>query len=156
MKGRSSKQKGASGEREFRDLLRAHGFEAARHGRNSFGPDGERTHEDVTHNIRGIHFEVKRRETMDVPSWFAQARAEAPAKTPVIAWRSNRQPWRVILDAEDFLNLLEDAEYVPAKERAQPSKPRPVSLSTPGTIADKSCAAMNYVHEPHGSCPGAP
>lgn len=109
--GKYAKQKGAAGEREFAALLREFGFEGQRQGRQFFRSDG-REHEDVEHNVKGIHFEVKRtKEKLDVPAAFRQARLEKPDRIPAVAWRANRQPWRIIQDAEDWLareRLIED------------------------------------------------
>ncbi len=108
--GKYQKAKGAEGEREFARVLVAHGYTASRGGyqRGSQGTP-QRDHDDVKHNVPGIHFEVKRtKERLDVPAAFRQARREKPNLTPVIAWRSNRQPWRVIMDAEDFLAILKN------------------------------------------------
>lgn len=95
--GRGSRQKGARGEREFRDLLCASGFEARRDGRLD---------DDLVHNVEGFHFEVKRRETLAIPAWMRQARKDANGRIPVVAFRRNGEPWQVVIDAEAFLNLL--------------------------------------------------
>lgn len=105
MQGRSSKQKGANGEREFAKLLTSFGFVAARQGRQFFGPGG-REHEDVSHDVGGVHFEVKRREKFEPTKWLGQAIREAGARIPVVAWRPNRHPWYVIMHATDFLTLM--------------------------------------------------
>ena len=95
--GRSSRQKGARGEREFRDLLRRYGFACDRDG-------SERG--DLIHDVPGIHFEVKRRETLALPAWIRQAEGDAGDKVPVIAWRKNGQLWRVDAPAAHYLGLL--------------------------------------------------
>lgn len=103
-----NKAKGAQGEREFAALLREYGFIAWRQGKQFFRGEG-REHEDVEHDVPGIHFEVKRtKEKLDIPAAFRQARAEKPDKVPVVAWRGNRQPWRVIMDAEDWLEIMRE------------------------------------------------
>jgi Holliday junction resolvase len=105
-----NKQKGAQGEREFAALLVKHGYVARRHGKQ-FGAGDTREHADVDHNVPGVHFEVKRtKEKLDIPAAFRQARTEKPDKLPIVAWRGNRQPWRVIMDADDFFALLQ-SEY---------------------------------------------
>lgn len=110
--GKYHKAKGAQGEREFAALLVSFGRQARRHGyqRGRLGEE-DREHMDVEHDFEGIHFEVKRtKEKLDIPGAFRQARAEAPSKTPAIAWRGNRQPWRIIMDAEDLIPLLIELE----------------------------------------------
>ena len=95
--GAMSRRKGANGERDFRDLLRSHGFTCERDG-------SERG--DLIHNVPGVHFEVKRCETLALPKWSRQAEVDAgEGEVPVVAYRKSRQPWRVDLDAEEFLRL---------------------------------------------------
>lgn len=106
MQGRGSKNKGREGEKEFAALLAAFGYIAYRDGKQFFTPEGVRIHRDVQHNVPGIHFEVKRREKVDVPAWMRQAKEESGDAVPVVAWRGNRQPWRIIMDADDFLRLI--------------------------------------------------
>lgn len=38
--------------------------------------------------------ECKRCETLTVAAWWRQAVRQADKKTPVLAWRQNRTPWR--------------------------------------------------------------
>ena len=100
MSGRTSRTKGAVGERELAKVIRAYGFSCERTGRNG------RTSEDVTHDIPGVHLECKRREVLSIPAWLRQAEADAPAdRVPVVAFRQSRQPWRVVLPLEELLRL---------------------------------------------------
>jgi len=112
MQGKGSKNKGANGEREFASLLVSYGFEARRQGRQFFNMDGSREHQDVEHNVPGIHFEVKRCERVEIEKWIKQAEDEVvnqgEERMPVVAWRRNRKPWRVAMDADDFLFILTD------------------------------------------------
>lgn len=94
--GRKSRRKGASGEREFRDLLRRHGFAARRDGRLD---------DDLDHDVPETHFEVKRRERYEIDDWLEQAERDAAGRVAVVAFRKSRQPWRVIVDAEHYLAL---------------------------------------------------
>lgn len=97
MSGRKSRQKGARGEREVRDLLRAIGVEARRDGRLD---------DDLSHGLNGFHLEVKRREQYDLDRWLQQAEGDAGDRVPVVVFRKSRQPWRVIVDAEVFFSLV--------------------------------------------------
>jgi Holliday junction resolvase len=98
--GRSSRTKGAQGERDWAKVVRAHGFVCERTGRNG------RTSEDNTHDVPGVHFEVKRDEHLSVDAMVRQAERDAPAgRVPVVAYRRNFQPWRVVVDADDWLRL---------------------------------------------------
>lgn len=100
MSGRTSRTKGASSERELAAAIREHGFNCNRMGRNG------RTAEDLDHDVPGVWFEAKRRETLAIPAWLRQAEADAPAdRVPVVAFRQSRQPWRVVLPLEELLRL---------------------------------------------------
>ena len=99
----NSRRKGANGEREFRDVLRAHGFEAHRDGQQRFG------HRDLTHNIPWTHLEVKRRETVAIDSWCRQAEEDAgPDENPVVVWRRSKAPWRAAMPATRFLAIMRE------------------------------------------------
>lgn len=98
--GKSSRTKGAAGERELAQLIRRRGFACERTGRNG------RTSEDVTHDIPGVHLEAKRRETLAIPAWLRQAEHDAPeGRVAVVAFRQSRQPWRVVVPLDEFLRL---------------------------------------------------
>lgn len=91
-----SRAKGAGGEREFRDVLRSHGYEARRDGRLD---------DDLDHDVPGTHFEVKRRERYELDEWIAQAERDARGRVPIVAFRKSRQPWRLIVPADHYLAL---------------------------------------------------
>jgi Holliday junction resolvase len=95
--GRSQREKGKRGEREFADLLQDHGFHARRDGRLD---------DDLDHDADGYHFEVKRRETLALPAWSRQAEQDAGDRVPVVAYRRNSEPWRCSLPADRLLRLL--------------------------------------------------
>ena len=99
---RSQRRKGADAEREFRDLLRQHGFHAER--------DGTRHGDLRATNLDRYHIEIKRAETLRIPDWLRQTEHDAGEQIPVLAFRSSRQPWRVILPANVFAELLKAAE----------------------------------------------
>ena len=96
--GRRSRQKGARGEREVRDVLRAHGFEARRDGRLD---------DDLDHNLDGWHLEVKRREQYQLDSWWKQAVDDAGDRRPVVVFRKSNDEWKVVLRLTDFLATLD-------------------------------------------------
>lgn len=96
---RSSRQKGARGEREVRDLLREYGFAAER------GAGVRRGANDVIHNIPNTHIEVKRCERIDMPGWRRQAMGDAHGATPVVVYRRSNEPWWADLPFEDLLVL---------------------------------------------------
>lgn len=100
--GRSSRVKGAVGEREVRDLLREAGFAARRDGRLD---------EDLVHDIDGWHLEVKRRETYRIDEWLEQTERDAGGRKPLLIFRKSRQPWRAVIRLEDLLPLLRDTNH---------------------------------------------
>jgi len=99
----NSRQKGAAGEREFRDVLRGFGFEAIRGQQHSGGADSP----DVIHNIPGVHFEVKRTQRGSLYEWLKQACTDADTKIPIVAHRRNGKDWVAILPMKDFLTLID-------------------------------------------------
>lgn len=96
------REKGKIGEREFAEFLRDHGFPGACRGQQFSGLGGE----DVV-GLPGFHVEVKRTEALRLYPALAQSvRDSNPARIPVVAHRSNRREWVVILRAEDFCSLV--------------------------------------------------
>jgi Holliday junction resolvase len=99
----NSRQKGVRGELEWRDYLRARGYEAERGQQHAGGNDSP----DVRHSVPGHHFEVKRQERLDIRKWYEQAVRDARAgETPVVAFRQNRGPWMVLLSADQYFDGL--------------------------------------------------
>ncbi len=96
--------KGKVGEREFAALLRSFGVDARR-GQQFCGGNGDA---DVVHGMAGVHFEVKRREKLNVREALEQAILDAKVKgdVPIVAHRANRSEWMVSMRAEDFLALM--------------------------------------------------
>ena len=97
-----SRNKGANAEREVRDILREHGFDAHRDGQIWLDDD---PNEDLVHNIPGVHIEVKRRETLAIPAWLRQTEDDARGRVPWLVFRQSRQPWRVIVPLRFLLNM---------------------------------------------------
>ena len=103
MSGRSSRTKGAAGEREVRDILREAGFK-----------DCQRTPHSgalswMPGDICGTPFfvEIKRQEALRIGEWCEKAEEQADGKPALVIFRRSRQPWRVCLKLSDFLRLLE-------------------------------------------------
>jgi Holliday junction resolvase len=103
----NSRAKGARGEREFAEFLRERGYEARRGQQFSGGDDSP----DVVHNVEGIHFEVKRTETLRLMDATQQAREDCGDKVPVVAWKRNRGDWYAVLTCHDLLALLADRDH---------------------------------------------
>lgn len=121
----NSRSKGARGEREWRDELRAQGYMRARRGQQfAGGPDSP---DVVCDELKHIHFEVKRTEKLNVYDAYAQAVRDAryvttdehgqpyrdETKTPVVAHKRNNRPWLVIMGADTFFQMLRDAGHSP-------------------------------------------
>ena len=105
--GRSERQKGASGEREIVNLLKGRGLKAQRTAPLQASRDSSDA--DVL-GVEGMWLEIKRRERVSIDAWCTEAEAACPASsTPCVVWRRSRQPWRVALSLDDFLDLVEAA-----------------------------------------------
>jgi len=99
----NSKKKGARGELQVAALLRGFGYEARRGQQFSGSPDSP----DVVHTIEGFHIEVKFTEAFSAYKAMEQAEADCEEDDiPVVFYRRKRKRWMVLIDAEDFLNLL--------------------------------------------------
>ena len=106
-----AKNKGASGERQVRDVLNSYKLPsgepvvAKRGCQHSGGTDSP----DVEHNIPNLHLEVKRTEKMNpakARDALNQAKKDSGENLPVVVWRSNRTDWVAMLTFADLLNLL--------------------------------------------------
>lgn len=115
----NSRDKGKRGELEWRDELTARGYEAKRGQQHAGGGDSP----DVVHNVPGVHFEVKRVERFLLYDAVDQARRDGVGKMPVVVHKCNhdrrtgtcRGDWLVVLGADDFFRLLQEAGRGPAE-----------------------------------------
>lgn len=104
MSGSRSRNKGKRGEREVIGLMQlaifevyqAHGLECPRLQRNTLQSD--RGGFDIV-GIEWLALEVKYQETLHLDQWWAQTLRQAQDKEPVLIYRSNHQPWRVMMHA---------------------------------------------------------
>jgi len=99
---RAERDKGARGEREVATILRAHNLPAVR----TPNSGGLHVRGDLT-GVPGFHFEVKRQETLRLPLWLAQARAECGDAVPVVAHRTNLSAWYATMPLADLAELLD-------------------------------------------------
>lgn len=114
----NSSRKGADGERELAELLRAEGFEIGRGGTESFGnaPD--------LYGLPGVHIEVKRVEKLNI--WEAMEQAVRDAwkfrdGAPTVFHRRNRKPWLVTMLLSDWLKLYKGKfDNVVENDRREP------------------------------------
>jgi hypothetical protein len=100
----TERRKGKTGELEVVHLLHEHGWPDAK--RSS---DGRSQVErgDIADGPLDVHFEVRRREALNI--WACLAKAEAEARdgdTPVVAFRRSRSAWYAALPLEALLDLL--------------------------------------------------
>ena len=98
--GKSSRDKGARGERELANIYKERGFKCRRAG-NSLGLA------DCV-GVPGLHIEVKRQEKLNI--WAAMDQAEGDAREgeiPTVHYRRNRSDWWVTLPLSDFIDLLD-------------------------------------------------
>jgi hypothetical protein len=100
--GRMSRDKGARGEREFIQQHLVPFWPEAKRNLDQFTGDKR----DVI-NVAGCHFQIKRTESLRLYDAIEQAETEAAATDlPVVAFRRNHAPWRVVVDAAEFVALL--------------------------------------------------
>ena len=106
----NAKRKGNSGERELLHLLEAHGIAAHRNLQQFVGGADN---PDVAAEVCGLplHIEVKRQERLRLSEAVAQAVHDANGNAlPIVAHRSNRQPWLVTARLEDVFRVMNDME----------------------------------------------
>ena len=109
VKGKGARNKGAQGEREFlkivTELLADRGVtvELRRNYDQTAigGADCLR--------LPGVAIEVKRQETLALPSWWRQAIDQAQRceeAIPVLAYRRNKEPWTILIPSHMKPNYL--------------------------------------------------
>ena len=100
----AARRKGRDAENEVRKLWAAAGWEVTASQRNLGGGQGDAL---VRLNGRTLHVESKRQETLAVPAWLRQAKAEAsPGVPPVVCFRQNRDEWYAVLSLSDLLEMI--------------------------------------------------
>ena len=107
--GASQRRKGAAGEREWVDVLRAQGYPVDGRQLGQARDGGG----DVRHGA--FLYEVKRYNKIAVRRWLDQAEASVlqykAGELPVVAMREDgRKDWMVLMRAEDFFKILEGCE----------------------------------------------
>ena len=105
----NSRQKGARGERQWRDKLRENGYQTARRGQQfAGGPDSP---DVVCDDLPQIHFEVKCVERLDLQKAMAQAMRDGSGKWPVVAHKKNLKGWMVTMPDEVFFAILRGDQF---------------------------------------------
>lgn len=103
----NSRAKGARGERMFAALLREHGYEAERGCQHSGGKDSP----DVKCNMRGVHWEIKFVEKLNLHSAMAQSKRDAgDSEIPLVAHKRSREEWLVTMEFRDWIKLFKAYE----------------------------------------------
>lgn len=102
----NQRQKGARGERMWRDELRAAGFTARRGQQFAGGTDSP---DVICEELKNLHMEVKFVEALNLQKATEQAIRDAgPRKEWIVAHKRNRTPWLVTMNSELFFKLLKD------------------------------------------------
>jgi hypothetical protein len=97
----NSRAKGQRGERQWRDEIRAAGWNAERGVQFAGGPWSPDVRTDLP-----FHFEVKCVEALNLESATAQAERDARGEKPwAVAHKRNHGDWRVTISAETFFAL---------------------------------------------------
>jgi hypothetical protein len=98
---KSQRDKGAAAEREVCAIL-AESLGAPIKRKLGQARDGG---DDI--EIGKFRIEVKRRETVAIDAWCEQVEACTEiGQVPVVVYRRNGKPWRVVLRLEDFIPLM--------------------------------------------------
>tara|TARA_R100001460_G_scaffold4876_1_gene13759 strand:- start:58 stop:477 length:420 start_codon:yes stop_codon:yes gene_type:complete len=100
--GKTSREKGKRGEREFAAFLRDLGLEARRTQQFS-GTEGTA---DVSSSLNGVHLEVKRYKGIAAFRFLEQAERDShPDDLPVVAMREDRGEWTLMFRAKHLQEM---------------------------------------------------
>lgn len=101
----NSRQKGARGERMWRDELREAGFTARRGQQFAGGTDSP---DVICEELSNLHMEVKFVDKLNLEKACEQAERDAGNKAWIVAHKRNGKHWRVTMDAGTFFQLLRE------------------------------------------------
>lgn len=106
MTGRMSRNKGSGYERELVKQIGEHlGISLSRTPRSGAW---EHARGDI-YGLPGYHVEAKRGERPRIDEWYRQAEGDCPEDViPILVYRKSRSKSKVVLDLEDFLNMLKE------------------------------------------------
>jgi Holliday junction resolvase len=99
----AQRSRGARGEREVVQLVRAAGWPQAT--RTSDGRT-QRARGDIANGPAAVSFECKRTERLRIREAWAQATEDAGDHMPVVATRWDGGPWLAIVELDELLALL--------------------------------------------------
>ena len=100
MSGSRSRNKGARGEREVANILRAAGYDVNRTNQS----DG--AHSCDVDGVPGVWIEVKRSKRVNVRAGFRQACNDTDGREPVVIWRDDRGEWMVDCRLEAWIKWV--------------------------------------------------
>lgn len=102
MSGKRSQSKGRRGERELTEIFQSYGYNVRLGEPLNYGKEPDLS------GLDGIHIECKRTEQIKIPAWMAQAERDSQRfqdGAPTIFFRRSREPWRVVMRLEDWINM---------------------------------------------------
>lgn len=104
----NSKNKGARGERMWRDELRSHGYTESYRSQQYCGT--EDSADVICPELPNYHFEVKFTERFKIYDAMWQARHDSgqSLKIPIVAHKKKNHEWLVVMCADDFFNLIKE------------------------------------------------
>ena len=121
----NSRAKGARGERQWRDELRANGYTARRGQQFSGSPDSP---DVVCEALAWAHFEVKAVERLNIYDAMDQALRDAGEQhTPFVCHKRNFRPFLVTMTAEVFFQFLRGALPPEANQTNNEPKKEPTT-----------------------------
>jgi hypothetical protein len=101
----NSRAKGQRGERQWRDEIRAAGWQAERGQQFAGGSWSPDVRTDMP-----FHFEVKCVEKLNLESAMVQAQKDSAQEKPwIVAHKRNNTTWKVTMESETFFNLCRAA-----------------------------------------------
>lgn len=102
----NSKRKGKEGELEVAHIFQDYGYDARR-SQQFAGINGDA---DVV-GVPYLHLEVKRTQALHLDKAMEQSISDAKeGEIPIVVHRKDRQPWRVTLGLDDFMELFQAYE----------------------------------------------
>jgi hypothetical protein len=140
----NSREKGKRGERAWRDVLRANGYDARRGQQFCGSPDSP---DVICDALPGIHFEVKCVERLNIEEAMDQARRDAHTKAPVLAHKRSHRPWLVTTDADTFFRAVRgdfanSIACIAPKVFGEPPKTAGETPALPNEFSAPACAVV--------------
>lgn len=145
--GSKSRNKGKRGEREAAAAISRHLGVPARRGVQYHG--GEDSPDLVT-GLAGVHFEVKRTETLSLYDAMGQAIDDAGDKVPVVLHRRNNRVWLAACRLEDLPRLCDIVSHARGDIVSHKEEIDGVRQHKHGDIVPKQGEEDTGSADPHG------